>query len=119
MEENKYICPDCGSEMIAVYDKPALNLNCPKCGCMIATTKWEEIDLDDTIYQISIMPNCKNDISTIKLLSKITGENFIKSRDLANNGGLLSSGTAIQVLELRKTLIKAGIDFKILPEFKY
>ena len=47
MEENKYICPQCGEEMMETYDKPALNLVCPKCGCQIATSRWEEIDLDD------------------------------------------------------------------------
>lgn len=37
--ENKYKCPNCGAEMIAVYEKPAINLTYLKCAHKIATTK--------------------------------------------------------------------------------
>ena len=45
MWKNKYICPKCGAEMIANYEKPALNPMCSKCGIKIATTKREKMIL--------------------------------------------------------------------------
>ena len=71
MKENKYICPKCGAEMIAVYEKPALNLTCPKCGCKIATTKWEDIDLDDTDYEIVLKLSANPSMNQVKFLSNI------------------------------------------------
>ena len=56
MWKNKYICPKCGAEMIANYEKPALNLMCPKCGIKIATTKREKNDIDDNDYEIILKP---------------------------------------------------------------
>jgi len=119
MEENKYLCPDCGTEMNIVYEKPALNLTCPKCGCKIATSKWDEIDLDDTKYNIVINTVQNPSIEQIKIISKITGNNFIKSKSLLQNGGLVFEGFAIDVLEKEKELNQQNISYSIKPFFKY
>jgi len=119
MEENKYICPECGAEMDVVYDKPALNLTCPNCSCKMATTKWEEIDLDDTKYKMFLIKIENPSIDQIKFISKFTGLNFITSKDLLNNGGLVFEGSAIEVLEKKKNLTQENIIFSIDPLFKY
>ena len=99
MEENKYICPKCGNEMIAVYEKPALNLTCPKCGCKIATTKWEDIDLDDTDYEVVLKPSINHSMEQIKFISNLTGLNFIASKKLLENGGVLLKAKAVELKE--------------------
>ena len=119
MEENKYICPKCGAEMIAVYEKPALNLTCPKCGCKIATTKWEDIDLDDTDYKIVLKSLAHPSMDQVKLISNLTGQNFIVSKRLLENGGVLLSTKAIEIREKKKLLNENGVDFSISPEFPY
>ena len=96
MEENKYICPKCGNEMIAVYEKPALNLTCPKCGCKIATTKWEDIDLDGTDYEVVLKPSINHSMEQIKFISNLTGlnlslrKNFLKMVVFCLKPGLLN-----------------------------
>ena len=87
MEENKYICPQCGEEMMETYDKPALNLVCPKCGCQIATSRWEEIDLDDNDYEIVLKAVSNPNIEIVKNVSKLTGLNFLNSKTIVEKGG--------------------------------
>ena len=119
MEENKYICPKCGAEMTAIYEKPALNLSCPKCGCEIATTKWDDIDLDDTDYEIILKAVESPTMDEIKIVSKMTGFNFIKSKSLMNNGGVLLKAKATEINANREILKKANIQFEIYPLFPY
>ena len=119
MEENKYLCPDCGAEMVAVYEKPALNLTCPKCGCKIATTMWEDIDLDDTCYQISLKQIANPSIDYVKYISRMTGLNFINSKNLLEKGGLFYKGKAIGVKDKKMSLDTMGIPYEITPSFPY
>ena len=119
MEENKYICPKCGAEMIVAYEKPALNLTCPKCDCRIATTRWEEIDLDDTNYQIILKSSKNPSMAIIKFISKKTGLNFIDSKKLLESGGLLMEGKAITIKEQCNILDDCKIEYIVIPEFPY
>lgn len=119
MEENKYICPECGSEMTAVYEKSALNLTCPKCGCKIATNKWEDIDLDDTTYKIFLRHNCSPSTESIKFISKISGLNFINSKKLFENGGLLFEDKAVEIKKQKINLDLNNIKYTIEPIFPY
>ncbi len=119
MEENKYICPKCGAEMVAIYEKPALNLSCPKCGCKLATTKWDKIDLDDTDYEIILASLIKPSMNQIKLISNMTGKNYIASKKILETGGLLLTAKAIDAENILKDLNDAKIKFHISPNFPY
>ena len=119
MEENKYVCPKCGAEMIAVYEKPALNLTCPECGCQIASTKWEDIDLDDTDYEIIVKSVVSPSIVQIKLVSNLTGQNFIYSKKLLEKGGPLCRVRAVDMKGIMSSLGNCNIEYMILPEFPY
>ncbi len=119
MEENKYICPKCGEAMKAVYEKPALNLVCPKCGCNIATTKWDDIDLDDTDYGIILKSSQSVTIEQIKCISIMSGQNFITSKKLLENGGLLFKLKAIDIKSKCIQLDKNHISYSISPDFPY
>ena len=119
MEENKYICPNCGGEMECVYDKPALNLTCPKCGCKIATSRWDDIDLDPADYQITLESVPHPSIDNIKLVSSITGLNFIHSKALLENGGIVAKENAVKTKEIKTQLDDENIRYLITPDFKY
>ena len=119
MEERKYNCPECGTIMNETYDKPSLILSCPKCGCKIATTHWEEIDLDDKEYEIVLVANSNPTLDQIKVVSSITGVNFIKSKEIIAGGKTIFKGSPIQVKEIIKTLKEKLLDYSISPEFPY
>jgi len=76
--------------MIQVYEKPALNLTCPKCNCKIATTRWDEIDLDDTKYEIVLKPIVNYILDNIKLVSLLAGLKYLDTTNLLKNGGRIS-----------------------------
>ena len=119
MEEKKYNCPECGTIMNEVYEKPALNLSCPKCGCKIATTRWEKIDLDDKEYEIILISNNNPTIEQIKAVSNISGENFINSKQAIIKGNLIFKGNPSQVIDIVKVLDGKKINHIINPEFPY
>lgn len=119
MEENKYLCPECGAQMYETYDKPALNLTCPKCGCKIATTRWEKIDLDRTNYKVLIMADVNPSLAHIKIISKIIGKNFIQAKEAIINGTLLFEGLAVDVKNIKNLLDNNAIKYNIIPNFPY
>lgn len=119
MEENKYICPKCGAEMNAMYEKPALNLTCPKCGCKIATTKWEDIDLDDNDYEIILKRIANPSLEQIKFVSSFTGQNFINSKKILLEGGQLLKAKAVEIKAKVDSLDRANVDYYIQPKFPY
>ena len=119
MEERKYNCPECGTIMNESYDKPALNLTCPKCGYKIATTRWEEIDLDDKKYEIVLVANNNPTLDQIKVVSSITGVNFINSKDNIVSGKSIFKGSPIKVKNVAKILKEKNVDYTISPRFPY
>lgn len=119
MEENKYLCPQCGSEMNATFEKPALNLFCPNCGCQVATTKWDEIDLDDNTYGLIIEEIESPSFDVIKLISRLTGKNFVESKERLINGQVSFTGNAIEIRDKRDLLDSNNIKYHYTKEFPY
>ena len=106
--------------MVAVYEKPALNLTCPKCGCKIATTKWEDIDLDDADYEIVLKLSANPSMNQVKFLSNLTGHNFIASKKLLEEeGGVLLKAKAVEAKNKMAELDKINIEYYISTNFPY
>ena len=119
MEENKYYCPECGTEMYQTYEKPALNLTCPKCGYKLATTRWDKIDLDRTNYKVLIVSELNPSHEHIKIISKIIGKNFIQTKESIINGALVFEGLAVDVMNIKNLLDDNSINYHIIPDFPY
>ena len=119
MENKKYYCNNCNAEMIEQYDKPALILICPRCGNKIATTRWDDIDLDGTIYKVYIRSSNDVDIRKIKFISYKTGLNFIQSKTFILSGGFLLKCKAVEMQQIIEQLIAANIDYYIEPKYPW
>ena len=119
MEENKYLCPECGTQMYETYDKPALNLTCPKCGCKIATTRWEKIDLDPTDYEISIIQESNPSVNHIKIVFKLICKNLIQAKEVLISGCIIFKGKANDVKKYKNILDDNKITYRINPIFPY
>ena len=105
--------------MNEIYNKPALNLICPKCGYKLATTRWEEIDLDTTIYAIKVKVIENPLISQIRSISKLIGSNFIVSKKALEEGATVFEGNAIDTKSKVELLKENNIEYIISPEFPY
>ena len=119
MENNKRKCPQCGTEMVETYEKPALNFTCPKCGFQIASSRWDDIDLDDTCYEINLLPIKSPTIEEIKFISNQTGINYLKCKELLIEGGVLFTGTANETKARKEILESKHFKIKIVPDFSY
>lgn len=119
MVENKYICPQCGTEMIETYEKPALNLICPKCGCKIATTRWEAIDLDDTYYELVLDKIESPTLDVIKIISKMTGDNYLTTKSNLMIGNITFKCLALEIKDKKMILDDNNIKYNISPDYPY
>jgi hypothetical protein len=112
-------CPNCGKMMNFIIDGSALNYSCPFCGCGVATTIAEGINWDSTEYEITILPNNNLKIENIRLISNLTGNNFIISKNILKNGASIFKGRAVEVKTKKEKLDKYDIKYQISPDYKY
>lgn len=115
--ENK--CPNCGKELKVVIEGTAKNFTCKYCGYSFATSVTEGIEWDSKEYTIILERNNKTTLNQIKMISQLSSYNFIESKNLLINGGILNSGRAIYVKKVIKKLKEEDIKFSVIPEFVY
>ena len=80
----KIKCNECGADMLDKTRGPYIHFVCPNSGNAIATydyTKEEQIKLYDKEYFVKLIDN-KTSTQTLRIISKITGNNFIKCKEL-------------------------------------
>ena len=115
--ENK--CPNCGKELKIVIDGSAKNFTCDYCGYSFATSITEGIEWDSKEYIIILEKDNTADLNQIKTISKLSQYNFIESKKLLINGGVLNKGRAVYIKQIIQKLKDAGIKFLVTPEFLY
>lgn len=112
-------CPECGAEAITERDGCAVTYTCPKCGWSAATTEWEPIDLDDTQYEIRLGEGVPTGKENLSLVSHMTGKNFVDSKKIIEDCGVIFVGKTRDIFEKREFLNEQGIPFVIEPDFPY
>ena len=92
-----------------------------QCGWNIVTTKIDDIMLDTQLYQLYILKNEHINRNQIRILSKISGMNYIciKQNIVTRNKTLLISDRAFKIKAIKEMLEKEKIQFEVVPEFKY
>ena len=114
------LCKKCHTEMIAMNEDNVGGVICPKCGWNIVATKINDIMLDTKMYQLYALKNENINMSQIRILSKISGENFICiKRDVTKNKMLIMNARATKIKDALKMLKKEKIEFEVVPDFKY
>lgn len=110
-------CPQCGVIMNETKNGPALNYKCPKCGYAEATTDQSWSGWDTTSYEVSIEKINEPSNDTIKLVSNLTGKNFIDSKAILKAGGIILKGKQSEILEKLKELKKNNVKHTVSPKF--
>lgn len=80
---------------------------------------WDPIDLDDTIFTVSLAPGNPANKETLSLVSRLTGKNFIESKKLIESSGPVFSGKAREIQGLLKDLEDKPIEVQVSPDFPY
>ncbi len=112
-------CPKCGNEIIVINNGREIINKCNSCDYEVVTTYNSQMDLDNTKYVISILSDNEISLNNIKLVSKLTGLNFVQSKKCLQDGYSFNKEYAEEVLEKKKIFEKYDIKYRIIPKFPY
>ena len=112
-------CDKCGAEMTYFHEDSSCGWTCPDCGNGLVTTYVEDIDLDETVYTISLNQNNTTKMPAIKLISKLSGKGFVTAKEMLTAGNYSHEGHAKEIKEIAASLKAAGISYKVTPDFPY
>ena len=117
MEENK--CEKCKTTMVSFKEGRTIGMKCPNCGWGWATTQFDPIDLDKTIYTVKFDAIVSPSKEQLKIVSKMLNINFLIAAKLLKEGKASFSGKAINVQSKLKEMNGQDIHYSISPYFKY
>ena len=75
------------------------------------------MDLDSTKYVISILGENEISLENIRLISKLTGFNYVQSKSYLQNGYSFEKEYAESILEKKKIFDEYGIKYKYYIKF--
>ena len=84
--EEKIICEKCGGEMQSYRKGNTSGMICGNCGYGWVTTYFENIEIDETIYEISLIKDDNISTEKIKVISKVFAVNFLTARKMLADG---------------------------------
>ena len=114
------ICEKCKSKMVYACEDSVEGWLCHNCGFEILTSHIDNMAQDMKEYSVYIMHTDNIDKDKIKLVSQIAGVNFIDARRmLLSSNSCILKAKAIEVKRVANQLRKAGIPFKVIPQFNY
>jgi hypothetical protein len=121
MEERpKFVCPQCRGVALGFREGRTDGIRCTQCNWSVAATYTPPIQLDRTIYEVRIERGDYRDPGQIKAIANVTGGNFLSARDLLKvSQPIVCSGDAQRVLQVRDSLLAAGVVVAIQPEFPW
>ncbi len=111
-------CPKCNSDLIENIKFGSREYLCPTCDYGLSAFVNEPIEEDDTIYELRIIDD-NITINKIKLLSKISNQNFIDVKKKCDEHVVLYSNKAKAIKKIIDSLDSANIKYIITPEFKW
>lgn len=113
-------CEKCGSEMEIQLKGSCLGVVCPNCGWGIASTYIDPLRADWTDYTIRLNADGKASVDAIKAVSKLSGCNYLKAKDvIENTGGAILSGKATEIADAKNLLDSLGLNYETTPPFPY
>ncbi len=117
MENNK--CLNCGNNLQKIKVGSSLSFKCPYCGYAFCTTIADGIEWDSKEYTIIIDKNNETTIDKIKTMASISSLNFIESKKILIQGGVIAKDLAIIIKEKIDKLKTSNIKFNVNPKFPY
>ncbi len=115
--ENK--CPNCKEILQKTINGSTLTFKCENCGYEFATTIAEGIKWDFNDYTIIICKNNDVAIDKIKAIASISLLNFIDSKKILIEGGIIAKDRATIIKNKIDKLKEAGVEFIVEPKFPY
>lgn len=113
-------CEKCKSNMKYFCEGSVQGWLCPLCGEEIITTYIDPMSQDATVYRIYIRSTAEINSLKIKLISQLSGVNYITARNILVEGdACVFEARAREIKNAATMLDDANISFVIVPEYNY
>ncbi len=113
-------CPICNHELIPMKEGSSIGVRCSNCEYSIVTSYIDPIYEDENTYTLMLEAGNICDKTCMKIISRITGENFIQAKKLISSAPVvIAEGKAMDILTLKKELDENSIKYSISPKFPY
>lgn len=120
MDHSFIACEKCGSQTEVFREGRTQGIRCKQCDWSVVTTYTPPIQLDQTIYEVRIERGDYQDAKQVKAVAHVIGGNFLSARDTLKNGQpIVFSGDAQHVMQVRDSLLAAGVVVAVQPEFPW
>lgn len=115
-----FLCPECGSITEKFNEGLTTGIKCTECSWSVATTYIPPIEKDHTLYELKIQNGDHKNKNQIKIISKISGVNFLEARNLLKQENpTIFKGNAIEIKKIKSILEKENITTNIQPNFTW
>jgi DNA-directed RNA polymerase subunit RPC12/RpoP len=119
-EKESFSCPRCGNQTEKINKGRAIGTGCPQCGWSVVTTYTHPIDQDVELYEVGIRRMDHPNENQIKIISNLSGINFLQARKKIKEGGsILFQINARQTFSIKAMLVDTGLSPIINPDFKW
>lgn len=114
-------CQKCGQKAVRRIAGSCQGYFCESCNeWLFVTTYIEPIKADIKDYKIILQKGDFSNKEQIKLISTVSGINFLQARELLKNEGVkIFEGQAVEVREFSQQLKRLKIEHEIVPDFPY
>jgi DNA-directed RNA polymerase subunit RPC12/RpoP len=120
MDHSPIICEKCGNQMEVFREGRTQGIRCTHCDWSVVTTYTPPIQLDRTIYDVRVERGDYRNPEQVKAIAHVMGGNFLTAREAAKNSqSLVLSSDAQHVMQVRDSLLAAGVVVIIRPEFPW
>ena len=114
------ICEKCGTKMEWCKDGHLITWICTNCGDAVATSFFEQFEIDTTVYHIFIVPIAKVTVKELKVIAEVANCNYIEAKQkLETAPNEIFHGNALEIMSIRKKLQESNLAFTITPDFPY
>lgn len=113
-------CPICNSTLIDISNDNILGVKCTNCDYGYVTDNIHEWQEDETIYKIYFKSKDSLSIDKLKYIAKKCQMSIIKiKQELSKNSLFFKNGYAYELKDDIIDMNEKGIEYEIIPNFKY
>lgn len=113
------ICEKCNTEMNYFQNGQSQGWTCSNCGNGLVTSCIDDMQLDETVYEVTLLPNNSPSTADLKILSKISVLNILDSKKLATQGGHLVKVRAHIIADAIHQIKSTALSISISPNYPY
>lgn len=113
-------CPNCNSDLISEIKGLTLTISCTNCDWGLASTYWDPIYTDETIYKVILEKGNLSSIENIKAIAKVVNCNFLQAKKIieSENPIIVEDNAPEIIIQVRK-LNNSSLKYSITPNFPY